>query len=98
VVGIKKYGMDNLIHIAAKQLTDKLPESREAARDLALELQVFYEKSQASLDAESWKTYCESKLSALSAKAILRVTSGTKKGVASTTKGVTAGCKNKPRS
>lgn len=90
--GIKEYGMDKLIQIAATQLKDQLPESREAARNLALELQVFYEKSQASTsgendgepfaspEAESWEAFCQSKLSALSAQAILRVTSTTKEG------------------
>ncbi|XP_066331014.1 uncharacterized protein [Miscanthus floridulus] len=105
VVGIKEYGMDKLIQIAATQLSDQLPESREAARNLALELQAFYEKSQASTsnehegepsaspDAESWEAFCQSKLSALSAQAILRVTSTTtKEGVTSTTtkEGVTS--------
>jgi hypothetical protein len=103
-VGIKEYGMDKLIQIAATQLSDQLPESREAARNLALELQAFYEKSQASTsnehegepsaspDAESWEAFCQSKLSALSAQAILRVTSTTKQGVTSTTtkEGVTS--------
>jgi hypothetical protein len=99
VGGIKEYGMDKLIQIAATQLSDQLPESREAARSLALELQAFYEKSQASAsgendstlsdtpDAESWEAFCQSKLSALSAQAILRVTSTPKEGV---TAGVTS--------
>ena len=90
--------MDKLVQIAATQLSDQLPESREAARNLALELQAFYERSQAltsdknegepsvSQDAESWEAFCQSKLSALSAQAILRVTStAPKEGVASTT-------------
>jgi len=106
VVGIKEYGMDKLIQIAATQLSDQLPESREAARNLALELQVFYEKSQASTsdkdegehstspDAESWEAFCQSKLSVLSAQAILRVTSTTtKEGVTSAPKeGLAVGC------
>ncbi|AQK88226.1 ARM repeat superfamily protein [Zea mays] len=91
VQGIREYGMDKLVQIAATQLSDQLPESREAARNLALELQVLYEKSQASTsdenegepsvsqDAESWEAFCQSKLSALSAQAILRVTSTTPK-------------------
>jgi hypothetical protein len=53
VEGIKEYGMDKLIQIAATQLSDQLPESREAARSLALELQAFYEKSQASASGEN---------------------------------------------
>ncbi|XP_015695990.1 uncharacterized protein LOC102702588 isoform X2 [Oryza brachyantha] len=111
VEGIKEYGMDKLVQIAATQLSDQLPESREAARKLALELQAFYEKSQASSsgevdddtpatspDAESWEAFCQSKLSALSAQAILRVTSTTREGVAvgvtstTTKEGVTVGC------
>lgn len=110
VEGIKEYGMDKLIQIAATQLSDQLPESREAARNLALELQVLYEKSQASTsgendgepsaspDAESWEAFCQSKLSALSAQAILRVTStapkeGAPAGVTSAPKeGVAVGC------
>ncbi|KQJ99145.1 uncharacterized protein LOC100821330 [Brachypodium distachyon] len=100
VEGIKEYGMDKLIQVAATQLSDQLPESREAARKLSLELQAFYEKSQASSsgedesvpaaspEAETWEAFCQSKLSALSAQAILRVTSTTKE--TSTTKdGVT---------
>ena len=77
--------MDKLIQVAATQLSDQLPESREAARKLSLELQAFYEKSQASSsgstpatspEAESWEVFCQSKLSKLSAQAILRVTVG----------------------
>ena len=98
--------MDKLVQIAATQLSDQLPESREAARNLALELQAFYEKSQASTsnehecepsaspDAESWEAFCQSKLSVLSAQAILRVTSTTtKEGVTSAPKEALAvGC------
>ncbi|KAJ1255091.1 hypothetical protein BS78_K292100 [Paspalum vaginatum] len=108
--GIKEFGMVKLIQIAATQLSDQLPESREAARNLALELQLFYEKSQASTsgenggelsaspDTESWEAFCQSKLSALSAQAILRVTStapkeGATVGVTSAPKeGATVGC------
>ncbi|XP_015698149.1 uncharacterized protein LOC102712941 [Oryza brachyantha] len=87
VVEINEFGMDKLVEIAATQLSDQLPESREAARKLALELQAFYEKSQTlssgevdttpatSPDSESWESFCQSKLSSLSAQAILRVTS-----------------------
>lgn len=84
--GIKSYGVDKLIQIAASQLSDQLPESREAARVLALQLQAAYEKSNALLieDSEpskdrggSWKDFCQSKLSPLIAQAVLRVTSTT---------------------
>ncbi|XP_042470817.1 uncharacterized protein LOC122053037 [Zingiber officinale] len=85
--GIKAYGIDKLIEIAASQLSDQLPESREAARTLAVELQAIYVNSQTSLnegcaelaDAESWETFCHAKLTPLSAQAILRVTSSNQK-------------------
>lgn len=50
--GITTYGIDKLIQIAATQLSDQLPESREAARTLALELQATYQESQASSRAD----------------------------------------------
>ncbi|KAK9011673.1 hypothetical protein V6N11_044518 [Hibiscus sabdariffa] len=81
VEGIKEYGIDKLIQVAAPQLSDQLPESREAARSLLLELQNVYEKSQdlsTTVDEHpemgSWENFCLSKLSPLSAQAVLRVT------------------------
>ncbi|KAI7731167.1 hypothetical protein M8C21_006575 [Ambrosia artemisiifolia] len=81
---IKSYGIDKLIQIAAAQLSDQLPESREAARALLLELQTAYEKSQVLApehdtpseepSIHSWEQFCESKLSKLSAQAVIRVT------------------------
>ncbi|VVB14518.1 unnamed protein product [Arabis nemorensis] len=92
VEGIKEYGIDKLVQAAASQLSDQLPESREAARTVLLELQTVYEKAHPLIkpetsslsspaeelipEAESitWETFCQSKLSALSAQAVLRVT------------------------
>lgn len=99
VEGIKAYGIENLIRIAASQLSDQLPESREAARSLLLELQNIYEKAfnvipppvvnedpetiTVSEDPEtiSWEHFCQSKLSPLSAQAVLRVTNLTREGI-----------------
>ena len=92
--GIQEYGIDKLIVIGASQLSDRLPESRDAARALLLELQSAYEKSQAPEPTAipeqpqvpeptdvpeqpaivSWEDFCQSKLSPLSAQAVLRVT------------------------
>jgi hypothetical protein len=128
-----------LIQVAASQLSDQLPESREAARTLLLELQNVYEKfhdlipaatvsedpetktvsedpktetvsedpktetasedpetktvsedpktETASEDpetkSESWENFCHSKLSPLSAQAVLRVTSIAREGLVS---------------
>ncbi|XP_012467320.2 uncharacterized protein LOC128031905 [Gossypium raimondii] len=81
VEGIKEYGIDKLIQVAASQLSDQLPESREAARTLLLELQTVYEKSYglSTVVSENPKmgsseNFCLSKLSPLSAQAVLCVT------------------------
>lgn len=87
--GIKAYGIDKLIEVAASQLSDQLPESREAARALLVELQTMYEKSHilsangASEDREvtSWENFCQTKLSPLSAQAVLRVTNIVREGL-----------------
>lgn len=86
--GIKSYGIDKLIQDAASQLSDQLPESREAARSLLLELQTVYEKSHLVLstvseqpEIGSWEHFCHSKLSPLSAQAVLRVTNIAREGI-----------------
>ncbi|XWS32782.1 hypothetical protein CRYUN_Cryun22dG0019100 [Craigia yunnanensis] len=88
VEGIKEYGIDKLIQVAAFQLSDQLPESREAARTLLLELQTVYEKSHGlsttiseHLEMGSWENFCQSKLSPLSAQAVLRVTNIAREGL-----------------
>lgn len=78
--GIKEYGLEKLIQIAASQLSDQLPESREAARALIVELQTVHDKKPSDAEEEaagmtsSWEQFCQSKLSPLSAQAVLRVT------------------------
>lgn len=119
--GIKTYGIDKLIQVAASQLSDRLPESREAARALLLELQNVYEKFHDLMPAtvnehtvnehpvnehpvnehsvnehsvnehpvneqpetSTWESFCQSKLSPLSAQAVLRVTSIAREGLVS---------------
>ncbi|KAL3526432.1 hypothetical protein ACH5RR_011088 [Cinchona calisaya] len=89
IEGIQAYGIDKLIEIAVSQLSDQLPESREAARALLLELQTMYEKSHLlSANAvsddpavTSWEGFCQSKLSPLSAQAVLRVTNIVREGL-----------------
>ncbi|GAV72562.1 CLASP_N domain-containing protein [Cephalotus follicularis] len=89
VEGIKAYGIDKLVQVAASQLSDQLPESREAARTLLLELQTVYEQSldlttvtvSEHPEMGSWEHFCQSKLSPLSAQAVLRVTNITRDGI-----------------
>lgn len=91
IEGIRAYGIGKLIQIAASQLSDQLPESREAARVLASDLRVIYEKSQSAPQSSedpdrmqgllsSWEEFCQAELSPLSAQAIIRVTSTPKDG------------------
>ncbi|KAI3761937.1 hypothetical protein L1987_52360 [Smallanthus sonchifolius] len=91
--GIKDYGIDKLIQIASSQLSDQLPESREASCALLLELQTAYEKSSVLAPEQdtssdppqvhSWEQFCESNLPKLTAQAVLRVTSITREGLVS---------------
>lgn len=89
IEGIRAYGIDKLIEIAVSQLSDQLPESREAARTLLLELHSIYEKchvlntNAVSEDSEvtSWEHFCQSKLSPINAQAVLRVTSIVREGL-----------------
>ncbi|KAI3474871.1 hypothetical protein Pfo_030182 [Paulownia fortunei] len=89
VDGIKAFGIDKLIQIGASQLSDQLPESRDAARTLLLELQSVYERSHVpettAISEEpviaSWEHFCQSKLSPLSAQAVLRVTNIAREGL-----------------
>jgi hypothetical protein len=82
---IKQYGMESLIQLAASQLNDRLPEAREAARNLVLDLCTAYQKcpdahSMTDLEAaerpaaDPWEQFCLSKLSPITAQAVLRVT------------------------
>lgn len=83
--GIKEYGLDALIQIAAVQLNDHLPEAREAARKLSLELRAAYDKyvsnhqteemSHPTSNSDAWEQFCCMKLSPGNAQAILWVTS-----------------------
>uniref|UniRef100_A0A0D6QUI9 TOG domain-containing protein n=1 Tax=Araucaria cunninghamii TaxID=56994 RepID=A0A0D6QUI9_ARACU len=82
--GIKDYGLDTLIQTAALQLSDQLPEAREAARILSLELRAVYDKyafdhqtqdvSQPTSKNDAWEQFCCMKLSPSHAQAVLRVT------------------------
>ncbi|ESQ50685.1 hypothetical protein EUTSA_v10022803mg [Eutrema salsugineum] len=80
IEGIREYGIEKLVQAAASQLSDQLPESREAARTVLLELQSVYTKSkpveseEEHPEAATWENFCQSNLSPLSAQAVLRVT------------------------
>lgn len=81
IEGIGDYGIEKLVQAAASQLSDQLPESREAARTVLLELQTVHKKTtpvepevEEHPEAATWQIFCQSNLSPLSAQAVLRVT------------------------
>jgi len=87
IEGIEKIGLGSLLQIAAAQLSDKLPEAREAARKLLLHLHAVYFRNppEFSLPAlpdseepeskqDPWEQYCFKSLPAVTAQAVLRVT------------------------
>lgn len=80
IEGIREYGIEKLVQAASSQLSDQLPESREAARTVLLELQTGYKKTtpvepeEDNSVAATWQIFCQSNLSPLSAQAVLRVT------------------------
>lgn len=84
VKGIQDFGLEALIQIAASQLNDQLPEAREAARQLVLDIREAYQKfpsrgssidlSNLEPEQEKWEQFCQRQLSPSTAGAVLRVT------------------------
>ncbi|KAJ7559892.1 hypothetical protein O6H91_04G105400 [Diphasiastrum complanatum] len=84
VHGIKDYGLEPLIQLAAAQVNDQLPEAREAARKLVFELHGAYKQITPSNEEpdvnatlyqpDGWEQYCASILAPTAAHAILRIT------------------------
>ncbi|KAL3680067.1 hypothetical protein R1sor_023023 [Riccia sorocarpa] len=89
VDGMNDYGLDQLIQIAAAQLNDQLPEARESARKLVVDLHAVYRQtspvvspvskpengnSETNEQTDPWEVFCLSSLNPLTAQAVLRVT------------------------
>jgi hypothetical protein len=89
VDGITNYGLEPLIQIAAAQLNDQLPEAREAARKLVVDLHAVHRQcsnqdayahspqkdgdKDSSETVDPWEQFCMSSLTPLTAQAVLRV-------------------------
>lgn len=78
--GIQSVGFKALIRLAGSQVSDQLPEAREAARKLTLLLHKAFEESQAMEGTkpedrkDRWQSLCQSQLPVSNASAILRIT------------------------
>lgn len=72
--GMKEFGLVPLIQMAAKLLNDKLPEAREAARNMvSLMYKSFTEGEELKEDA--WQDFCQTSLSTIDALAIVKIVS-----------------------
>ncbi|KAI5078203.1 hypothetical protein GOP47_0005874 [Adiantum capillus-veneris] len=79
--GIKSFGVQTLLQIAASQLNDQLPEARESARRLVAEVHAAYSSScsheslsEGAPSQKSWDDFCNTELQSHVAQAILRIT------------------------
>ncbi|XP_015573413.1 uncharacterized protein LOC8278728 isoform X2 [Ricinus communis] len=72
--GMKKFGLVLLVQVAANLLNDRLPEAREAARNIVTSIYEAYTKNE-ELKEESWHNFCQSNLSAIHAQSVAKITS-----------------------
>ncbi|KAL8158027.1 hypothetical protein AgCh_002657 [Apium graveolens] len=81
---MKEFGLVPLIQIAAKLLNDKLPEAREAARNMvSLMYKSFTEGKEQKEEAaegeeqkeEAWQNFCQTSLSTIDALAVVKIVS-----------------------
>ncbi|WCJ23493.1 ARM repeat superfamily protein [Euphorbia peplus] len=74
--GMKEFGLELLLQMAANLLKDRLPEAREAARKLVTAIfEAYTEHEEQELKQESWQSFCQSNLSALDALSVAKITS-----------------------
>lgn len=81
--GIKNFGFQPLLQMAASQLNDQLPEARESARKLVAEVHAAYASTSSeelsdtdvATSQENWYNFCKNELPSHAAQAILRLTS-----------------------
>lgn len=79
--GLKEVGLDSLLKIGGKQISDQLPVAREAARKLIIHLRTHFVHEEVERTAsgdppiDPWKAFCEKILPTPDAIAVLRVAS-----------------------
>lgn len=70
---MKEFGLASLIQMAVDLLNDKLPESREAARNMVTTMYKSFMESEEQTE-EAWQDFCQSSLAPIDAQAIVKIT------------------------
>jgi len=74
---MEEFGMVLLAQMAADQLSDKLPEAREAARSMVNSLFEKFtwneEEDEEGSKQEAWKKFCEKNVTGLNAQAMIKI-------------------------
>lgn len=71
---MKEFGLVPLIQMAAKLLNDKLPEAREAARNMVSLMYKSFTEGEEQKE-EAWLNFCQTSLSAIDALAVVKIVS-----------------------
>lgn len=72
--GMKEFGLVPLIQMAAKLLNDKLPEAREAARNMVCLMYKSFTEGEEQKE-EAWQNFCQTSLSTIDALAAVKIVS-----------------------
>lgn len=70
---MKEYGLVSLIQMSADLLNDRLPEAREAARNMVTLMYKSFTEGEEQKE-EAWQNFCQSSLPAIDAQAVVKIT------------------------
>ncbi|KAL9400805.1 hypothetical protein Peur_004654 [Populus x canadensis] len=72
--GMNEFGLVSLVQMAADLLNDRLPEAREAARNIVTSIYEAYTRNEEQKQ-ESWQNFCQSSLPPIHAQSMVKITS-----------------------
>ncbi|KAJ8766476.1 hypothetical protein K2173_022535 [Erythroxylum novogranatense] len=74
--GMEEFGLVLLVRMAAELLNDRLPEAREAARNIVNSVYESYEpRNEEEQKQESWQSFCQTNLPAIHAQSVIKIVS-----------------------
>ncbi|GMH20047.1 hypothetical protein Nepgr_021888 [Nepenthes gracilis] len=71
---LNEFGRVSLVQMAAELLNDRLPEAREAARNMVMLLYQSFIGDHEDQKQDSWRNFCQSNLPTLHAQSIVKIT------------------------
>ncbi|CAI0467445.1 unnamed protein product [Linum tenue] len=77
---MKEFGFVPLAEMAIRLLNDKLPEAREAARNIVVSVYEVYTRDEEQKQ-EIWQSFCESYLAPVHAQSLIKITAGSPKSL-----------------